>query len=74
MNIFNRWNKWKDIGIEYITTEYKWVVLQTRTRRADNKREIKQITIIQYAGTLDTKIIETLNKLIEKDNSKIDLE
>jgi hypothetical protein len=39
MNIFNQWSAWEDVGIEYIHADFKWVVIQIRTRKSNNLRQ-----------------------------------
>jgi len=65
MKIFNRWNAWEDVGIEYIQQDYKWVIIQTRTRKSDNKREIRHIQIMRWGGQLSKQIQECLNKIMD---------
>jgi len=64
MNIFNRWNAWEDVGIEFIQHEYKWVVIQTRTRKSDNKREIRHIQIMQWGGILSENTKQSFEKIL----------
>lgn len=64
MSIFNQWNAWEDVGIEYISTDYKWVVIQTRTRKRDNFREIRHVQIMQWGGALSKETQESLNKIL----------
>ena len=68
MDIFKRWNAWQDVGIEYISTDYKWVVIQTRTRKKDNLRQIRHVQIMQWGGQLSEKTQESLNKILEGNN------
>jgi hypothetical protein len=66
MNILSRWNKWEDVGIEYIQHDYKWVIIQTRTRKSDNKREIRHVQIMRFGGQLSDSNQQALNKIINK--------
>ena len=52
MNIFNQWSAWEDVGIEYIQADFKWVVIQTRTRKSNNLRQIRHVEIMRYNGQL----------------------
>jgi len=65
MKLFNRWNSWQDVGIEYISTDYKWVVIQTRTRKSDNLREIRHVEIMRWGGVLSKEIQESFYKIIK---------
>lgn len=64
MSIFNRWNAWKDVGIEYVATDYKWVVIQTRTRKSDNYRQIRHVEIMRWGGQLSKETQESLNTIL----------
>jgi hypothetical protein len=64
MRIFNRWNAWRDVGIEHIQHEHKWVVIQTRTRKSDNKRQIRHILIMRWGGLLSEDVKDSFNKII----------
>ena len=66
MNIFKIWNDWEDVGIEYIQHDYRWVLIQTRTRKSDNKREIRQILIMRWGGQLSKEVQESFNKIIQR--------
>jgi len=66
MKILNRWNAWEDVGIEYIQHDYKWVVIQTRTRKSDNKREIRHVEIMHFGGSLSKEVQESLSKIIRR--------
>jgi hypothetical protein len=70
MNIFKIWNDWEDVGIEYIQHDYKWVLIQTRTRKSDNKREIRHILIMQWGGQLSKEVQESFNKIIRRQNEQ----
>lgn len=63
MNIFKQWNAWEDVGIEYISANYQWVVIQTRTRKYDNKRQIRHIQIMRWGGQLSKETQQTFNKI-----------
>ena len=63
MKLFNRWNAWEDVGIEYIQNDYQWVIIQTRTRKSDNKREIRKIEIMKWGGMLSKENQEAFNKI-----------
>lgn len=65
LNYFN-WNKWEDVGVEYIHAEYKWVIIQTRTRVRDNYREIRHIEIMRWGGLLSKEVETRLNEIIKK--------
>lgn len=60
-----KWNAWQDVGIEYIQTHYKWVVIQTRTRKSDNKREIRHVIIMQCGGHLSDETRDSLRSIIK---------
>ena len=64
MDIFKRWNAWEDVGIEFIQHEYKWVVIQTRTRKSCNKRQIRHIVIMRWGGMLSDNLKNSFNKII----------
>jgi hypothetical protein len=66
MKLLNRWNAWEDVGIEYIQHDYKWVVIQTRTRKSDNKREIRHVQITQFGGYLSKEVQESLSEIIRR--------
>ena len=68
MKLFNRWNAWEDVGIEYIQNDYQWVIIQTRTRKSDNKREIRKIEIMKWGGMLSKENQEAFNKILQGGN------
>ena len=68
MDIFKIWNTWQDVGIEHIQHNYQWVVIQTRTRKKDNLRQIRHVKIMQWGGQLSEKTQESLNKILEGNN------
>lgn len=68
MNLFNQWNAWEDVGIEYITTDYQWVIIQTRTRKKDNKRQIRKVEIIRWGGMLTQENQESIKRIIHGGN------
>lgn len=70
MKLFNRWNAWEDVGIEYIQNDYQWVIIQTRTRKSDNKREIRKIEIMKWGGMLSKENQEAFNKILKVDNNE----
>ena len=70
MILFNRWNAWEDVGIEYISSDYRWVVIQTRTRKSDNKREIRQVDIMRWGGVLSKETQESFYKIIKGGNNE----
>ena len=70
MNIFKQWNAWEDVGIEYISTNYQWVVIQTRTRKYDNKRQIRHIEIMRWGGQLSKETQQTFNKIFGGNNEQ----
>ena len=47
-----KWNKWEDVGIEYIQHDCKFVIIQTRTGVRDNYREIRHVQIMRFGGVL----------------------
>ena len=65
MRICNKWNAWKDVGVEYIQYEHRWVVIQTRTKKSDNKREIRHVEIMRLGGNLSEKTKESLNEILK---------
>ena len=71
MSIFNRWNAWEDVGVEYIHHDYKWVIIQTRTRKSDNKREIRHVVFTRYGGVLSADTEKSLKSIIGGKNDKI---
>jgi hypothetical protein len=64
MKLFNRWNAWEDVGVEYIQHDYQWVVIQTRTRKSDNKREIRHVEIMKYGGVLSSDTEKSIKSII----------
>jgi hypothetical protein len=68
MKLFNQWNAWQDVGVEYIQHKYRWVVIQTRTRKKDNFRQIRHIHIMQYGGQLSKETQESFNKILGGNN------
>ena len=70
MSIFNRWNAWEDVGIEYVSSNYEWVVIQTRTRKRDNFRQIRHVQIMRWGGQLSKETQESFNKLLGGNNDK----
>lgn len=70
MKLFNRWNAWEDVGIEYIQNNYQWVIIQTRTRKSDNKREIRKIEIMKWGGMLSKENQEAFNKILQGGNNE----
>jgi hypothetical protein len=65
-----KWNAWQDVGIEYVQSHYMWVVVQTRTRKSDNKREIRHVVIMQHGGALSEKTISKLTSIMHGDEEK----
>jgi tRNA A37 N6-isopentenylltransferase MiaA len=65
MNIFNRWSAWEDVGIEYIHADFKWVVIQTRTRKSDNSRQIRHVEIYRYGGQMSSETQKAFYKLFK---------
>ena len=67
MKIFKyfSYSKWEDVGIEYISSDYKWVVIQTRTRNRDNLREFRQAQITRWSGQLSDEVKNNMNKIIK---------
>jgi hypothetical protein len=70
MDIFKRWNTWQDVGIEYIQHNNQWVVIQTRTRKKDNLRQIRHVQIMRWGGQLSEKTQESLNKILGGNNEQ----
>ena len=68
MDIFKRWNAWQDVGIEYIQHNNQWVVIQTRTRKKDNKIQNLHVQIMRWGGQLSEKTQESLNKILGGNN------
>ena len=66
MNWFKTWNKWEDVGIEYIQHEYEWIVVQTRTRIRDNKREVRHVRIMKWGGVLSDEVKSKMNEIINR--------
>jgi hypothetical protein len=64
MKLFNQWNAWQDVGVENIQHKHRWVVIQTRTRKKDNFRQIRHIQIMQYGGQLSKETQESFNKIL----------
>lgn len=62
------YSKWEDVGIEYIASDYKWAVIQTRTRNRDNFREFRQAQITRWGGQLSDEVKNNINKIINHDN------
>jgi hypothetical protein len=65
MNLFNRWSAWEDVGIEYIHADFKWVSIQTRTRKSDNLRQIRHVEIMRYGGQLSGVTQKAFYKLFK---------
>jgi hypothetical protein len=65
MNIFNQWSAWEDVGIEYIHADFKWVAIQTRTRKSDNFRQIRHVEIMRYGGQLSGVTQKTFYRLFK---------
>jgi hypothetical protein len=64
MKLFNRWNAWEDVGVEYIQHDYQWVIIQTRTRKSDNKREIRHVEIMKYGGGFSSDTEKSIKSII----------
>jgi hypothetical protein len=58
------YSKWEDVGLEYIVTDYKWVIIQTRTRNRDNYRQFRDITIMRWGGQLSDNVKNKLNEIM----------
>ena len=65
LNYF-KWNKWEDVGVEYIQHEYKYVLIQTRTRVRDNYRQVRHVQIMRFGGGLSKAVEERFNEIVKR--------
>lgn len=63
------YSKWEDVGLEYNSIEYQWVVIQTRTRNRDNKRYFRK-AIIQNYGIINSQTQERIREIINNKSNK----
>jgi hypothetical protein len=65
LNYF-KWNKWEDVGVEYIQQECKYVLIQTRTRVRNNYRQIRHVQIMRFGGGLSKAVEEGFIEILKR--------
>ena len=64
LDYHNGWDKWKDIGIVFDSTEYQWNLLQVKIKK-DGTKKFRTIKVTKY-NDLTKEQLEQIDKQLTK--------